>query len=150
VGTPREVYVRPDSEFIAGFIGETNLLPGHVSSQSDGHIRVKTDVGDVVALAVGAKFSNGDKVVLSVRPEVIRFDDAPADAPNQFDGAVHHSVYLGEVAQHQVTLRAQGDQAGGDSVTIKAFDLNPRIVARDGEARATIWVDPQDVIILTR
>ena len=150
VGTPREVYVRPDSEFIAGFIGETNLLPGHVSSQQGDRIHVKTDVGDLVALAAGATFADGDKVVLSVRPEVIRFDDAPADTPNRFDGAVHHSVYLGEVAQHQVTLTAQGDQAGGDSVTIKAFDLNPRIVARDGEARATIWVDPQDVIILTR
>lgn len=148
VGTPREVYLKPASEFVAGFIGETNFLPGYVIGGEGRQVTVATDIGDVVAHADGVSFASGDAVKLSVRPEVIRFDKAPSGMPNQFDGAVHHSVYLGEVAQHQVTLPVKRAGATEASITVKAFDLNPRIVARDSEERARVWIDPQDVIVL--
>ncbi len=148
IGTPRDVYVNPGNEFVAGFIGETNFLEGRVSGGENQQVTVATDIGDVVAKTDGTTFAAGDAVKLSVRPEVIRFDDAPSGMPNQFDGAVHHSVYLGEVAQHQVTLPVKRAGATEANITVKAFDLNPRIVARDSEERASIWIDPQDVIVL--
>jgi iron(III) transport system ATP-binding protein len=88
------------------------------------------------------EFQEGDKVMLSLRPETLRLDDAPAGAPNQLDGLVHDSVYLGEVAQHQVRVGGEG------GMNLKVFDLNPRIIARDGEESANVWVDPLDVVVL--
>jgi ABC-type Fe3+/spermidine/putrescine transport system ATPase subunit len=91
-----------------------------------------------------AGFAEGESVRISIRPEAIRLGDAPAEADNRVEGIVHDTVYLGEVAQHQVRL-------GGDAgCNIKVFDLNPRILARDSEQAATLWVEPRDVVVLKR
>ena len=146
IGTPREVYLRPVNAFVAGFVGETNFLQGQVRVAQSGAMTVDTAMGEIVAQHAESSFQAGDRVLLSVRPEVIRFDPPPSDAPNQFNGLVHHSVYLGEVAQHQVTLVGKG--ALGADVTLKVFDLNPRIVAREGEVPVHLWIDAQDVVVL--
>ena len=64
--------------------------------------------------------------------------------PNVVRGVVHDTVYLGEVAQHQVRI------GEGEGRNLKVFDLNPRILARDGEQQASLWVEAQDVVILPR
>ena len=56
--------------------------------------------------------------LLSVRPEVIRFDAPPVGMPNVLAGTVHDSVYLGEVAQHQVRIAAR---EGGAEASWKAL-----------------------------
>jgi len=79
---------------------------------------------------------------LSLRPETLRLGDAAQGAVNRLDGLVHDSVYLGEVAQHQV--RVGGEQGPN----LKVFDLNPRIIARDSSERAVVHVDARDVVVL--
>lgn len=130
--TPANVYQRPNSTFVAGFIGESNFLEGTV----DGHGRVETPIGALTGRA--HTFSAGTKVRVSLRPEAINFNP-PSGAANVLRGAVHDTVYLGEVAQHLITV-------GGTD--LKAFDLNPRILARDGSEEADIWFAPDDVVIL--
>ncbi|MDA3874887.1 MAG: ABC transporter ATP-binding protein [Kiritimatiellae bacterium] len=143
-GAPREVYRRPVSMFAASFIGETNFIAGTFEGGEGGRVSVRTDLGTFVSTAPIGEFQVGQAVAVSLRPETLRLDDAPADAPNQLEGYVHNSVYLGEVAQHQVRV-------GTDRpLNLKVFDLNPRIIARDGEEFARIWVDPSDVVILPR
>lgn len=144
-GTPREVYTQPDSAFVASFIGETNFVNGICAGERNGHMEVQTDLGTFTACPFpGHVFKNGDQVTLSLRPEVLRLGTAPANCPNRLDGQVHDSVYLGEVAQHQVRI---GPGAG---INFKVFDLNPRLVAREGEAPSPVWVDPVDVVVLPR
>jgi hypothetical protein len=59
---------------------------------------------------------------------------------------VHHTVYLGEVAQHQVSLPSA--PAGGPDINLRAFEVNPRIVARDAPEPVTVWIAPEDVVVL--
>jgi ABC-type Fe3+/spermidine/putrescine transport system ATPase subunit len=133
---------------VANFIGEANSLAGEVVRSGGGLIEVKTPIGALMSAGAGGHAPRpGDRLTVSIRPESFRVNDPPADAANVFEGAVHHTVYLGEVAQHQVSLPA-GDGSGPD-VTVKALDLRPRIVARDTVERARIWVDPEDVVLLT-
>jgi iron(III) transport system ATP-binding protein len=142
-GPPREVYARPCSVFTAGFIGETNLVEGVFTGVVDGLTRIRTACGEWRSSVVDAgAFQEGDPVIVSLRPETLRLGEPPADAPNQLHGVVHDSVYLGEMAQHQVRI------GGPDGPNFKVFDLNPRIVARDGEEPAAVWVDPDDVVVL--
>ena len=55
---------------------------------------------------------------------------------------MHDTLYLGEMAQHQVDL------AGA---VWKVFELHPKIVARDGEQSAVaLWCRPENVVVLTR
>jgi hypothetical protein len=48
------------------------------------------------------------------------------------------------MAQHQVTAAA----AAGPEVTLKAFELHPRLMARDGTEPTVAWIDPADVVLL--
>ncbi|MFO1492859.1 MAG: TOBE domain-containing protein [Kiritimatiellia bacterium] len=90
-------------------------------------------------------------MTLSLRPETLRFDDPPAGAVNTFSSIVHGTVYLGEVAQHQVNLATIASTDAGAFLQLKAFELNPKIVARDdARQQARVWFSPDDVILLAR
>ncbi len=142
-GKPQDVYVRPHSAFVANFIGETNFLHGHVARSQGGRITVQTPIGPVVSsVPPSMPLSDGSKVTLSVRPEAIRLGAPPADAANVFDGVVHDTVYLGEVAQHTVTL-------GNPPAHFKVFDMNPRVLARDGKLDSKVWFAADHVVLLT-
>lgn len=142
-GTPQEVYLHPASVFAAGFIGETNFLEGTVSSKRDGKTVISTPVGDWIS-TVENDAEEGAEVTLSLRPETLRLGDVPSEIDNEIDGVVHDTIYLGEVAQHQVRLGGDGGR------NMKVFDLNPRILARDGEQAAKVWVESRDVVVLPR
>lgn len=142
-GTPQEVYLHPASVFAAGFIGETNFLEGTVSSKRDGKTVISTPVGDWIS-TVENDAEEGAEVTLSLRPETLRLGDVPSEIDNEIDGVVHDTIYLGEVAQHQVRLGGDGGR------NMKVFDLNPRILARDGEQAARVWVESRDVVVLPR
>lgn len=78
IGTPEEIYNRPQSLFVAGFIGSANLLPGVV--------RESTNTGCVVELLNGQRVAAtgrhgaGEKVSVMLRPERLHpVADRPAD-----------------------------------------------------------------------
>ena len=67
VGTPRELYDRPASRYVADFIGDTNLLSGTVVESGEG--RVSMLIGDAHLIGVSdAPFEPGAEAWLSVRP----------------------------------------------------------------------------------
>jgi putative spermidine/putrescine transport system ATP-binding protein len=72
--TPRELYARPATEFVAGFVGETNLLPAMVSSTGQvAHLFVLD-----LDVKLGRGASPGDGVTVSLRPEHIIIASAEA------------------------------------------------------------------------
>ncbi len=98
LGTPSELYERPRTAFVAGFLGKSNLLAGTVVA--DGLVRLVdgTEVrGDTVGLA-------GD-VAAGVRPEKVRLGEG---LPNRLTGKVKESAYIG-VATEVVVTTASGD-----------------------------------------
>jgi iron(III) transport system ATP-binding protein len=142
MGAPQDVYLRPRTRFIAGFIGETNFIEGRVARVDAKQAVVDTAAGPIVSSAFpeGA-LRPGEAVTLSLRPEAIHVSAESRDPHNVFAGEVHDTIYLGEMAQHQVNLD------GG--VTLKAFELNPKIVAHDDEIKtATVWFRPANVVVL--
>lgn len=149
-GAPRDVYKMPASKFVANFIGETNFIDATVKSV--GHeIVLDTPVGAITSsLKPLDPVKTGDRVTLSIRPEVIHVGfDAPADGGNIFSAAVHDTIYLGEMAQHEINILNGGDAAR--SVKLIAYDMNPKIVAIDQQQHmAKIWFRKNNVVILTR
>jgi iron(III) transport system ATP-binding protein len=146
IGRPQDLYLRPGNLFVASFMGETNLLPGKVVG-GDGILEVETAIGRLQSNAAPAGIGTGSNVTVSVRPEAIRLGEIGSGQANSFDGFVHDTVYLGEVAQHRVSI---GDN-GQPQTELKAFELNPKFVARDeARQRAGVWIDPADVVVLQR
>src|SRR5258707_8162504 len=70
IGTPREIYERPRSQFVADFVGTTNFLDGTVLGRGakPGTFRVRSETGDVEVLSTDDLRGN-DRVAQSVRPE---------------------------------------------------------------------------------
>lgn len=146
-GTPQEVYLRPRTRFVAHFIGETNFIEGTVARAAEDRVVVKTALGDITsAVPPATALQPGQPVTVSLRPEVIHAGTTPKDTTNVFPGRVHDTVYLGEMAQHQINLPG----AGPSSLELKAFELNPKIVARGDEVKdVRIWFRPQHAVLLT-
>ena len=71
IGTPDEVYGRPDNAFVATFVGEMNALDGKVASCADGQALVETALGGLRA-ANPKGLRAGDAAMLFLRPEKLR------------------------------------------------------------------------------
>ena len=69
IATPEEIYRRPASLFVAGFIGSSNLLPGTVVEVRADEVLVKLATGDVVTVVGQPSGRVGDKVSVMLRPE---------------------------------------------------------------------------------
>ena len=147
LGTPEEIYRYPANRFVAEFIGESNFIDGEISAIENGLIISKTGIGTIVSSQQPSQeLKVNQKVILSIRPEVIRLGDAPSNAPNVFSGSVHDTLYLGEMAQQQVKIAASDNAE--TAINFKVFELNPHILARDQAQEATLWFAPEDVVVL--
>ena len=143
IGKPQDLYLRPKNKFVANFMGETNFLDGTVAECANGEAVIDTPMGQLVSSQPCDGLASGTKVTLSVRPEALRVNST-RQTVNRFDAVVHDTMYLGEVAQHVVSLKA-----GDGKRELRAFELNPKVVARDGATeQATVSVDPSDVVVL--
>jgi iron(III) transport system ATP-binding protein len=106
IGTPREIYERPQSQFVADFVGTTNFIEGQVTRRDaeDGYYQVQTEVGILRSLSV-EPVKPGDSVVLSVRPEDMRLDEhKPAGDVNVLGAVVDQKVFLGEAMDWRILV----------------------------------------------
>jgi len=79
VGAPVDIYARPETLFVAGFIGSANLLPGTVMSSDGAGTRVQLLDGTQVVVEAGnsapaASLSQGNQVTVMLRPEQVVLD----------------------------------------------------------------------------
>jgi spermidine/putrescine transport system ATP-binding protein len=95
LGTPDELYERPETPFVAGFLGVSNLLPGAVVDEE----QVRLDDGTLVHVAPEALHGRRGRVAVGIRPEKIRID---ADEANTLPGVVKESAYVGVATQYIV------------------------------------------------
>ncbi len=108
---PEEVYERPRTTFVAGFIGVSNLMPGEVVSVGGGQAELRLDSGVTVNTdSRGA--GTGERAHAVVRPEKLELrplGEAPDPARPAVEGTVESSLYLGTATQFVVRL---GDSTG--------------------------------------
>jgi iron(III) transport system ATP-binding protein len=105
IGTPREIYERPATQFVANFVGSTNFLRGTVrAARGEGLYRVASDIGELTA-ASDESLREAESVLLSVRPEDIQLSEARPGGENVLEGRVHQKVFLGEAVDYQVTVQ---------------------------------------------
>jgi putrescine transport system ATP-binding protein len=106
VGPPGEVYEQPNSRWVAGFIGDVNLLEGRVTSSGIGHAMIESVAGGRIGVSHKADLAPGTHVWVALRPEKIEVDHkAPvAGAENSFSGRVSEIGYLGGTSIYKITL----------------------------------------------
>jgi iron(III) transport system ATP-binding protein len=106
-GTPRDIYEKPNSEFVADFVGTINFIKATVRTlkTANGNTVLDSELGPL-ELPEHSDLREGEAVQVCVRPEDIHLCDAtaPADHINHFKGTVHAKVFLGEVLDFQVKV----------------------------------------------
>ncbi len=138
IGTPQDLYHRPDTAFVAGFVGDSNRWSGRVRSSDATGGRAETDQGlEIVFSAAGGQApSDGTKVEIFVRPEFIRTTRKSAESAdltetdNRMDGVVDSLLFNGansrvlvrsangELIEADVTLTGKDDLAPGEEVCL--------------------------------
>jgi iron(III) transport system ATP-binding protein len=142
VGTPRQLYARPESAFVAQFIGGTNLLPGRLED-SGNLLTVKTPVGNMQTLKSAKGMKRGDPVLCSVRAESVQLKpigESPPERMNRLTAEVENIMYLGDSEEYSLRLV--------DGTLFRAVEHNPANRKAERGDRVVLEVDPQDLIVL--
>ena len=113
IGPPEEVYERPATEFVARFLGASNLLDGTLEHGTDGTSTVRLAIGGTVSLpASRAPFPAGARVRVGVRPEKVTIEaerEPSRPGRNEVVGDLRMATYVGIGHQYTVGI-ASGDE----------------------------------------
>ncbi len=116
LGTPEDIYARPQSEFVARFIGASNVLKG--TARDEDHVSFAGSILQVT----GAKLTAGASAAVAIRQHEIQLStQAPASADNTLKATVTRQVYLGASRDYVV------ETADGSSLRV----VTPTDVAVD-------------------
>jgi spermidine/putrescine transport system ATP-binding protein len=109
IGSPTEIYERPNCRFVADFIGESNFVPGRVSEADTTYAVVTTPEGLLLSGQCPAPMKVGEAALVSVRPEKahLTLQEPPADTPNVFPVTVERVSYIGSDTRILVRLRTE-------------------------------------------
>jgi iron(III) transport system ATP-binding protein len=104
IGNPFAVYLEPENDFVADFVGLTNFIEGVVTKHSGRCGTVLTTDGVLIVDNV-VDLQDGDQCVVSIRPEQIRvMGDTTSTGPNMFAGTVLTRLFTGECMDYQIQL----------------------------------------------
>jgi putrescine transport system ATP-binding protein len=105
-GTPQEVYDFPNSRFVAGFVGSTNLFSGTITIDEPDHVQIESEqLSRPLYVDHGVSEPLGMEVYVSIRPERIRVHrEQPAGDVNWSHGVVSHMAWMGSYARYQIRL----------------------------------------------
>jgi spermidine/putrescine transport system ATP-binding protein len=107
VGTPSQIYERPQTSFVADFIGDTNLFSGEIVAVDSSNVQISTKTGllIVISRAEDTPSELSQAVVVSVRPEKIQLSLYPPNLPtNCFEGRLVNVMYLGTHVNYVMEL----------------------------------------------
>ncbi len=145
IGLPQEIYEQPRSQFVAEFIGDSNILEGTVES-SDGSVTI-VQTNEAIFSVQGNGVKAGEKIKIMVRPEKIKLSaNGTSEATiGGLCGKVESAMYLGESTQWRVAIN------GGQAITVleQNHESSQAIQSRIGQAVTLNW-EPDSAVLLRR
>jgi ABC-type Fe3+/spermidine/putrescine transport system ATPase subunit len=146
IGTPAEVYERPATPFVAGFVGTSNLFTTTVEGQRGEYTLVRVG-SDGLALLTGSGRPLGARITIAVRPEKIRLQEAAEQPPEGLchaRGTITDVVYLGTVTRYLVAIEGGGSvvvlEQNLDTTSMEALGAQGRAVRLTWQPRHTFAI----------
>ncbi len=138
IGAPSDLYERPNSLFVAGFIGESTRVDGIVVATPDGGLAL--DPGKGAPLLPGAgQVRPGQTAALVLRPEKLGIEAEPS--PAGLPATVCDIVYTGDISRFELKL------AGGLCIVAKQANRQHAFLPSIGQAVRVHWAR-QDALLL--
>jgi ABC-type Fe3+/spermidine/putrescine transport system ATPase subunit len=143
VGAPQELYINPNSLFVAHFIGESNFLEGTVSDTSDGFMEIELRGGFKVT-AVGKGLKEEERVVLAVRPEILTIETDVSEKKNALVGKVEKITFEGTFMRYVVRLGNQDSVVGiRPSLTENWIDVGKNVTVSFPPEKTHVFAYPE-------
>jgi putrescine transport system ATP-binding protein len=150
VATPRQLYEAPSSRWIAEFVGDINVIDGHVEAQAEHRLTIATrDAGTIVAAEPRQPLSK-TSICVAIRPEKVKLsrrgpvtEPAGGVAMNRLEGVVTEVNYLGGITSYKVKLDT-GAVLRASMANTARLELN----AYSASQRVTAWFSPDDCVVL--
>jgi len=140
IGTPTEIYAKPENPFVAGFIGVSNFLNCEVTANNGETAKVSIKGELDIDVPVRRKYTG--KAQLSARPEQLFFSE------NGMPGTVLFSTFLGDFIEYEVELD------DGQMLIINEYTKDTTAVHEVGErvhisfdaTRISLYDDAEEVL----
>jgi putative spermidine/putrescine transport system ATP-binding protein len=137
-GTPFEVYNKPATKFVAGFVGQLNTLSARVADPARGAVSIDGQSVLVPRLPAGAR--TGDTVSLTMRPEAVQLANGHT-RDIVLDGTVSDVSFLGSV------IRLKVDLGQGNAVHVDTFN-DQRTPPPAHDSRVKVTLAGSDILVL--
>jgi ABC-type Fe3+/spermidine/putrescine transport system ATPase subunit len=142
LGSPEALYDRPCNQFVASFLGESNFLHGIVLGFQDDDIVVAECGGTTVRALAASRPARGAKIMLTMRPERMRFaDDRCAPMLNRMQATVTESVFAGERCRYLLSA------PDGTSMVLKEASGSSNRRRLVGETTEVAWSAADTVVV---
>jgi spermidine/putrescine transport system ATP-binding protein len=135
LGTPDELYERPQTAFVAGFLGISNLLRGTVAAADS----VRLDDGTTVRVPAESLRGRSGRVAVGIRPEKIRPEGG--QDTNTLRGLVRERAYIGVSTQYIVETR-------NGNITVVVLNDRPGTVPHGPGDQLTLGWDPEATFVV--
>jgi len=129
IGTPNEIYSKPQNPFVAGFIGVSNFLDCDVAAQGG---EAKVDIQGILSTSIPVGRDYTGKGKISARPEQLFFSS------EGMPGKIMFSTFLGDFIEYEVQLD------NGQNLVVNEYTKDTAAVHEDGE-RVFLRFDPSRV-----
>lgn len=105
IGSPEEIYNHPNSEFVADFIGKSNILAGEYKMVADDEAQFTLD-NSTISVTIRPVENVAEKPKIILRPEQIQLSKEKNTAPhvNCIPAIIEHITFLGEMIYYHVQL----------------------------------------------
>ncbi|MCD6564057.1 MAG: ABC transporter ATP-binding protein [Thermoproteales archaeon] len=130
VGSPREIYLKPRTKFVADFIGEINFLNGNIVDRDDNYVIIDTPIGKLKSLDTSV---NSTDVVIGFRPERIKLTKS-GDIKMKVKGIMFYGFFEEVILSYddtEIKVIQKGEE--------RWFDINDEV---------GVEIEPDDVIVL--
>jgi len=143
VGTPNELYMSPQSIFVAHFIGESNFLEGYALSVSGKGAIIELR-GGIKIQTVDKNTKTGERVILAVRPETVVVEKGEKREKNAIPGTIERVTFEGTTVRYEVRLENQDlVVVVKPSLTEEWFNTSEKVTVSFPSEKAHVFVYPE-------
>ncbi|BCU81443.1 spermidine/putrescine import ATP-binding protein PotA [Polycladomyces abyssicola] len=139
IASPKEIYERPQTKFVADFIGDTNLLEVKITDMKENSL-VLDFYGFKVGGKLGINQNVSDSMYLSIRPERVQLVKETPDLSYSLPGVVEETIFVGSFIRTIVQL------AKGDRIVVMTPSQGKQIF-QSGERVWVTWREEDGIVI---
>ncbi|MEM0007608.1 MAG: ABC transporter ATP-binding protein [Candidatus Bathyarchaeia archaeon] len=137
-GTPLELYEKPQSAFVANFLGDTNIYKGVIKQIKGNLVIIELQGGTCITAKYADAPSISRDVLVSLKAEKIVLSDRPL-FENHLEAVIRDVIFMGEKIMYIVEVSKE--------LTLKAFEKNFGKIWRKGGKVLVNWL-PDDVALI--